>query len=75
MAEAPAVDLAITEEYVRELEEYLIRDELYRTVIVRTPKGDQKLQMCGGDLLARLHRLQGERNQLTAEEQPRLDAA
>lgn len=75
MAEAPAEDLAITEEYVRELEEYLVRDELYRTVIARTPKGDQRLQMSGGDLLARLHRLQGERALLTAGEQTRLDTA
>ena len=63
----PAVDLAVVGGYVEELEKYIVNNDLYRTVIVRTPKGDQTLQMTGGDLLGRLHRLQGQR---TTTDQP-----
>lgn len=74
MAEDPSTDLAISEVMVKELEDYLINDDLYRTVIVRTSAGDRKYQMSGGDFLARLGRLQGEREMLSADEQRRLDA-
>ncbi len=74
LAEEPTVDLAIAEAMVAELEAYIVGNDLYRTVIVRTDRGDQKLQMSGGDLLARLHRLQGERDALSSAEQARLDA-
>ena len=57
IAEDPAVDLAIANAMTDELEEYIVKDELYRTVIVRTPRGDEKLTMTGGDLLTRLYRL------------------
>lgn len=72
--EEPAVDLAIVTDYVSELETYLINDDLYRTVWVHSPKGDQSLQMTIGDLLARLHRLQGQRSDLSAEQQSALDS-
>lgn len=71
--EEPTVDLAIVEGYLEELDNYLIKDDLYRTVWVRTPKGDQSLQMTIGDLLARLHRLQAQRSELTADQQTKLD--
>lgn len=74
VAEDPAVDLQIAEAMVQELEEYIIKDDLYRTLIVRTKSGDQNLQMTGGDLLTRLHRLQGERSQLSPDLQARVDA-
>mgnify|MGYP005863519233 CR=1 FL=1 len=64
LAEDPGVDLAIAEAMVAELEEYIIKEELYRTLIVRTSAGDQNVRMTGGDLLARLHRLQGETDRL-----------
>lgn len=70
----PAVDLAVAAGYVEELEKYIVNNDLYRTVIVRTPKGDQTLQMTGGDLLGRLHRLQGQREQLSSQQQMQLDA-
>ena len=73
LAEDPAVDLAIAQEMVEELETYIVNDDLYRTVIVRTPRGDEKLTMTGGDLLSRLHRLQSERDLLTPEQQATLD--
>ena len=74
MAEDPSVDLEISEIMVDELEDYIIDDELYRTVIARTSAGDKNLNMSGGDFLARLGRLQAERAALTEAEQARLDA-
>ena len=73
IAEDPAVDLAIAEAMAAELEAYVVNDELYRTVIATTARGDERLKMTGGDLLARLHRLQGERAQLSPDQLARLD--
>lgn len=73
LAEEPRADLAIAEAMTAELEDYIVGNDLYRTIIARTPRGDEKLQMSGGDLLARLHRLQGERAVLDAGERTRLD--
>ncbi len=73
MAEEPADDLSIVRVMAEELEDYIINDDLYRTITVRLPKGDQMLQMTGGDLLTRLYRLQGERDQLSNEQQRAFD--
>ena len=73
LAEDPAVDLALAAAMTAELEEYIVKSDLYRTVIARTPRGDEKITMTGGDLLTRLHRLQGERARLTAAQQQELD--
>ncbi|MFN8464256.1 MAG: hypothetical protein U0X20_01835 [Caldilineaceae bacterium] len=75
LAEEPAVDLAVLEAFAAELEEYIIKDELYRTVRVHLPAGDQMIQMSGGDLLTRIFRLSAERERLTPEQQARFDAA
>ena len=75
LAEEPAVDLAVLEAFAAELEEYIIKDELYRTVRVHLPTGDQMIQMSGGDLLTRIFRLAAERERLTPEQQSRFDAA
>lgn len=75
LAPDPAVDLAVTEAMVEELETYIINEDLYRTVITRTPAGEVRVQMTGGDLLARLHRLNAERPRLTPAQVQRLDAA
>jgi hypothetical protein len=75
VAEDPAVDLTVVEAMTAELEAYLVGDELYRTLVVHTPKGDQKLQMTGGDLLTRLHRLRGQIDQLTPEQRSRFETA
>ena len=75
LAEEPAVDLAVLEAFAAELEEYIIKDELYRTVRVHVPAGDQMIQMSGGDLLTRIFRLSAERDRLTPEQQARFDAA
>ena len=75
MAEDPAADLATLEAMTEELEDYIIKDELYRTVRVHLPTGDQMIQMSGGDLLTRIFRLSAERDKLTPEQQQRFDAA
>lgn len=75
LVEDPSLDLEIVEGMIPVLEDYIIKDEVYRTVIVPTSVGDQNLRMTGGDLLARLHRLNGERDALTAAQKQRLDAA
>ena len=69
----PAIDLEISQQMATELEDYIVKDELYRAMTVRTSAGDQRLQMTGGDLLARLYRIQGERDQLSAEQQTAFD--
>ncbi|MCX6044003.1 MAG: hypothetical protein NT075_02740, partial [Chloroflexi bacterium] len=70
----PADDLAIAEAMMKELEDYLVDNDLYRTVVVRTSEGDQRLQMTGGDLLTRLYRLQATNSLLTPDQQTRLAA-
>ena len=75
LAEEPAADLAVLEAFAAELEEYIVKDELYRTVRVHLPSGDQMIQMSGGDLLTRIFRLAAERDRLTPEQQARFDAA
>ncbi|MEX1018032.1 MAG: hypothetical protein WDZ49_00155 [Litorilinea sp.] len=74
-AEKPSADLSAVEAMVADLEAYIVKEDVYRTILVDTGAGDRKLRMSGGDLLARLHRLRGERDALTAAEQTRLDAA
>ena len=49
LAENPAVDLAVTRAMVEELEEYIIKDDLYRTVIVKAPGGDRRYEVTGVD--------------------------
>ncbi len=75
VAEDPNVDLQIAEAMTAELEDYIIKNDLYRTLIVRIPGADQNLQMTGGDLLSRLYRLQSVRSQLAPDLQSRVDAA
>jgi hypothetical protein len=74
LAEDPATDLAVLESLADELEAYIVKDDLYRTVRVHTPAGDQMVQMSGGDLLTRLFRLSGERDKLSPDQQVRLDS-
>jgi hypothetical protein len=73
VAEDPAVDLQIAEAEVQELEDYILSDVLYRPLIVRASSGDLNLQMTGGDLLTRLHRLRSQRQQLLPDLQTRVD--
>lgn len=74
VSEKPSQDLSATEAMVADLETYIVGEDVYRTILVDTGAGNRKLRMSGGDLLARLHRLQGERAELTPDEQTRLDS-
>ena len=60
MAEDPQNALAILTAMADELEYYLTNDELYHTLIVRAPGGDQNLKMTIGDMLTRVRQLQNE---------------
>jgi hypothetical protein len=75
LVEDPSIDLEIVEGMIPELEDYIIKDDVYRTVIIPTSAGDQNIRMTGGDLLARLHRLSGEKDVLTPGQQQRLEQA
>ncbi|HAJ36541.1 MAG TPA: hypothetical protein DCL15_12710 [Chloroflexi bacterium] len=72
LAESPEIDLAVLAAEVEELEEYIVKGEVYRTLRVPTPAGVQQVQMSGGDLLTRLYRLEGERESLPVEQRSRL---
>lgn len=71
LAETPQVDLAVVAAEVDELEEYIIKGDVYRTLRVQTPSGTQMVQMSAGDLLTRLYRLESMREQLAPEERSR----
>lgn len=74
IAPTPEADLAIVEEMAAELEDYIVQDELFRTIVARVPgQGDVKLQMTGGDLLARLYRLNAEKDTLTGEQKAKVE--
>ncbi len=68
LAETPEIDLAVLAAEAEELEEYIVKGEVYRTLRVPTPAGVQQVQMSGGDVLTRLFRLEGERERLPVEQ-------
>lgn len=74
LAEEPGLDLVVLQAVAAELDEYLVSDELYRTVVVPLSGGTQSIQMTGADLLTRLHRLCTLRDGLKPHEQSQLDA-
>lgn len=72
LAEIPEIDLAVLAAEIEELEEYIVKGEVYRTLRVPTPSGVQQVQMSGGDVLTRLFRLEGERASLPVEQRSRV---
>ncbi len=73
--EMPETDLAVAAVMVAELEDYIVEDELYRTIQVRLPgRGDVLIKMTGGDLLTRLYRLSAEHARLSSQQQEQLQA-
>jgi len=72
LAETPEIDLAVVAAEVDELEEYIIKGDVYRTLRVQTPSGVQMVQMSGGDLLTRLYRLEGGRDHLPPDHRSRI---
>jgi len=74
LGEDPATDLIVAQTMVDELEDYILQAEVYRTITVAgATSGDPRIQMSGGDLLTRFHRLRGQQDQLSSAEQGRLD--
>jgi 5-carboxymethyl-2-hydroxymuconate isomerase len=69
IAADPTVDLAVIREMAHEFQNYILGDEVYRTLTIRMGRGDEQIQSSGGDLLARLHKLEAQRNKLSAEQQ------
>lgn len=74
VADDPLTDLEIAEAMTAELEDYIVKDDLYRTLFAPTSTGEQRIVMTGGDLLARLHRLSATNEQLSSEMRPRIEA-
>lgn len=60
------------EAMVRELEAYIVKQEVYRTVLLTTAAGNYKLDMSGGDLLARINHLKERQGQLSPAQQDQL---
>ncbi|MBI1293955.1 hypothetical protein GC175_03215 [bacterium] len=72
LAADPAVDLAVVREMASEFQNYILSDEVYHILVVRTRQGDERIQSSGGDLLARLNKLQEQITKLTPEQQDEL---
>lgn len=68
----PQEDLAVVRAMVEELQDYVLGDQVYRTLVIPTEHGQERVQSSGGDLLARLHKLHGQEALLTPEERRQL---
>lgn len=69
-----AENLVEIEAMAQELEAYIIKNDVYRTVQITTAGDSRNLQMSGGDLLERIHHLKEGREQLPQAQQDRLQA-
>jgi len=65
-------NIAEIETMAQELETYIVKQNVYRTVLRTTADGNRKLDMSGGDLLARIQQLQDHQEQLSAVQQDQL---
>lgn len=72
VASTPAEDLAVVREMANELQDYLLGDEVYHTLVVITFQGEERIQSSCGDLLARLHKLAGQSKLLSQAQQDEL---
>ncbi|MFZ1752372.1 MAG: hypothetical protein WBO46_10985 [Caldilineaceae bacterium] len=72
VAATPAEDMAVVREMANEMQDYLMGEEVYRTLIVVTAQGEERIQSSCGDLLARLHKLEGQNKLLTAAQRDEL---
>lgn len=68
-------DLTILEAMARELESYIIDNQVYRTMMINTGAGNQQFQMSGGDLLARVDALKAAQAELGSQDKVRLEGA
>ena len=72
VAADPAVDLAVVREMTNEFDDYVVSDDVYRTLVIETKYGEERVQSSGGDLLARLHKLVAQFDQLSPDQQQEL---
>ena len=80
MAAAPETDLAVAAAMAAQFESYILKGEVYRTVVVPTPgdrkeAGERPVQSSGGDVLARLHKLAAQSKSLSPEQRQTLAEA
>jgi hypothetical protein len=73
VAAEPAIDLAVVREMASEFEKYIVGDDVYRTLIVKSHRGEEMVKSSGGDLLARLHKVGAQYDELTPEQQHELE--
>lgn len=64
--------MAVVREMANELQDYLLGTEVYHTLVVVTSQGEERIQSSCGDLLARLHKLDGQSNLLTPAQREEL---
>jgi len=74
VASTPDKDLAVVRAMIDELQDYLLGDDVYRTLIVVTRRGEERIQSSCGDLLARLHKLEGQNRLLSTAQSEELAA-
>lgn len=67
-------DLDALEAMANEFEDYIIDGDVYRTVLVTTSRGNYRVEMSGGDLMARIAILQQIREELTGGLKDRLNS-
>lgn len=72
VAATPAEDMAVVREMANELQDYLMGEEVYRTLVVVTSQGEERIQSSCGDLLARLHKLDGQSKLLSQAQRDEL---
>jgi len=73
IADSVSTDLDIAEAMVAELENYLVGNEVYRTITIPNRMGESPRPMSIGDLLTRVNRLHAVRTTLSATDENRLD--
>ena len=80
VAAAPETDLAVVEAMAAQFESYIMRGQVYTTVVVPTLSdsrraGERPVQSSGGDVLARLHKLAAQSDSLSPEQKQTLGEA
>ncbi len=69
IAAAPETDLAVVAAMAAQFESYIMRGEVYRTVAVTTASQvEERVQSSSGDILARLHKLAAQSDELSPEQ-------
>ncbi len=73
IAAAPETDLAVVAAMAAQFESYIMRGEVYRTVAVPTAaRVEERVQSSSGDILARLHKLSAQSDELSSEQKETL---